>query len=141
MAAAECSNSSRPARDMMMPILTTRLLRVALPVLTLSLTGAANAAPFCPFKLPGEGKMERYLNLTVVQYIDVGDDVVLVSYGGGNFGAGHELRIKVPNRAEGLEWLRKMGEAAKACDASPGGAQGAGLPGRAAPTPARPAAS
>ncbi len=125
-----------------MPILTTRLLRLAVPALMLSFAVPAMAAPFCPYKLPGEGKMERYLNLTVVQYVDVGDDVVLVSYGGGNFGAGHELRIKVPNRAEGLEWLRKMSEAAKACDApTTGAAQGTGLPGRTTPMPAKPASS
>lgn len=125
-----------------MSILTTRLLRLAVPALMLSLAVPVTAAPFCPYKLPGEGKVERYLNLTVVQYVDISDDTVLVSYGGGNFGAGHELRIKVPNRAEGLEWLRKMSDAAKACDApGTGGAQGTGLPGRPLPMPGKPASS
>ncbi|XZG69447.1 hypothetical protein ACTSKR_12400 [Chitinibacteraceae bacterium HSL-7] len=83
-------------------------------------THAAMAAPFCPWLVPGDGKSERYVNLTVVQYIDVGDDAVRIAFGGGNLGSGHELNLPVKSRAEAHALLEKMQQASRQCDgASP----------------------
>ncbi|QLG88630.1 hypothetical protein HQ393_10480 [Chitinibacter bivalviorum] len=77
----------------------------------------ASASPFCPWKLPGpDAKNDRFINLTVVQFINQSDEELQISYGGGNLGSGHDIRIPTKNREEGTKILKSMLETAKQCD-------------------------
>jgi hypothetical protein len=80
----------------------------------------AQAAPFCLWHAPWgkdmQGKPDRWLNLTVVQYIDVTDTDVHIVFGGGNLGSGHDLHIQVKNRDEAQKILKDLNDTAKACD-------------------------
>ncbi len=82
------------------------------------LSAPAWSAPFCPWKIPGETKTERYINLTVVQYIEIGDESVRIAFGGGNLGSGHDVVMPVKNREEGRAVVSALEAAAKRCDAS-----------------------
>ncbi|WP_035059912.1 hypothetical protein [Andreprevotia chitinilytica] len=86
-----------------------------LPVLLL-IPALSQAGPFCPWKLPGDAKSERYLNLTVVQYIELTDSELHLTYGGGNLGSGHDARIPVKSRDEAQKLLQDMRDTAKHCD-------------------------
>ncbi|WP_293932812.1 hypothetical protein [Iodobacter sp.] len=84
-------------------------------LITLLLNQAALAAPFCPWPVPGsDGK--RFINLTVVQTIDISDEEIKVAFGGGNLGSGHEIKTAIKNRAEGQKILQEMSDAARRCD-------------------------
>ncbi|GAB7129422.1 hypothetical protein JCM19000A_39300 [Silvimonas sp. JCM 19000] len=98
-------------------------MRVALLALTLTaatLAAPALAAPFCLWKVPASkdvaARYERYLNLTVVQYVDLTDSDVHIVFGGGNLGSGHDLHITIKNRADGLRILQDLADTARACD-------------------------
>jgi hypothetical protein len=82
------------------------------------LSGGAFATPFCAWKIPQDTKPERWINLTVVQFIDVGDEEVRISFGGGNLGSGHDIRIPTKNREESVKLLKSMQDFAKQCDKS-----------------------
>jgi hypothetical protein len=56
-----------------------------------------------------------WLNLGIVQYVEMRSDEVRVYYGGGNFGSGHELRVRIASRDEGLTFLQRMQAAAARC--------------------------
>ncbi|MBB5191228.1 hypothetical protein HNQ50_001951 [Silvimonas terrae] len=83
-------------------------------------SAAAEAAPFCLWHAPWgkdmQGKPDRWLNLTVVQYVDVTDNDVHIVFGGGNLGSGHDLHIQVKNRDEAQKVLKDLNDTAKACD-------------------------
>lgn len=86
-------------------------------VLLLLLLGTPSwAASFCPWKVPGEARTERYINLTVVQYVEVGDESVRIAFGGGNLGSGHDVVLLVKNRDEGRQLLANLEAAARRCD-------------------------
>ena len=91
-----------------------RHIALALSVILTAATSAA--ATFCPWKAPGEAKPERFVNLTVVQYVDIADEELRVSFGGGNFGSGFEIKIATKSREDGLKILKTMQDAAKQCD-------------------------
>lgn len=74
------------------------------------------AATFCPWKTPGEAKTERFINLTVVQFIDIGDEDVKIAFGGGNLGSGYDVKIATKSREDGFKILKAMQEAARQCD-------------------------
>ncbi|MDR3427213.1 MULTISPECIES: hypothetical protein [Silvimonas] len=78
------------------------------------------AAPFCLWHAPWgkdvQGKPDRWLNLTVVQYVDVTDNDVHVVFGGGNLGSGHDLHIPVKNRDDAQKILKDLTETARTCD-------------------------
>jgi hypothetical protein len=77
----------------------------------------SQASPFCLWKIPaGEPKSERFINLTVVQFIQQSDEELQISYGGGNLGSGHDIRIPTKNREEGTKLLKNMLDSAKLCD-------------------------
>ena len=75
-----------------------------------------SAAPFCAWKIPLETKPERWINLTVVQYIDLGDEEVKISFGGGNLGSGYDAKIPVKSRDEAAKILKSMQDSAKLCE-------------------------
>ena len=86
-------------------------------ILPLSLTAASSfAATFCPWKAPAEVKPERFINLTVVQYVDLSDEEIRISFGGGNLGGGYEVKVATKNREDGMKILKSMQEASKQCD-------------------------
>ncbi|MGE5384295.1 MAG: hypothetical protein ACM3SV_00240 [Betaproteobacteria bacterium] len=72
---------------------------------------------FCLYELPGDGNggRRRWVNLGIVQYVEIGHSEVIIYFGGGNFGSGHEAKIPVANPQEALGLLHKMGERARAC--------------------------
>ncbi|HEY6897131.1 MAG TPA: hypothetical protein VI279_07705 [Rhodocyclaceae bacterium] len=104
-------------------------LRRALPVLSLLLLPAGSHAQsvplgpastaFCLFEAPPDGERRVWLNLGIVQYLELRSDELRVYYGGGNFGGGHELRVRIASRDEGLAFMQKMQAAAARCAAQP----------------------
>lgn len=85
-------------------------------LLLLCCAGPAVAAPFCPWKVPGDAKPERHINLTVVQYVELTDNELHIAYGGGNLGSGHDIRLSLKNRDEGQKLLQDMRDTARRCD-------------------------
>lgn len=91
--------------------------KTILAILLATATAHSLASPFCPWKIPSaETKSERFINLTVVQFIVQNDEELQISYGGGNLGSGHDLRIPTKNRDEASKLLKSMQETAKQCD-------------------------
>ncbi|QBC44169.1 hypothetical protein C1H71_11925 [Iodobacter fluviatilis] len=84
-------------------------------LISLILCQTALASPFCPWPVPGSDS-KRFINLTVVQTIDINDEEIKVAFGGGNLGSGHEIKTAIKNRAEGQKILQEMSEAARRCD-------------------------
>ena len=82
----------------------------------------AIAAPaFCLFELPpeGDGSSQRFVNLNIVQYVELNKDELLIAYGGGNLGDGHRVRIAFIKREEGMEIIRRLKQTADECGAAP----------------------
>jgi hypothetical protein len=71
---------------------------------------------FCLYELPadGEGK-RRWLNLGIVQYIELNRNELRIYYGGGNFGGGYEARIPVPAGSQVQDVLDKIRQTAAGC--------------------------
>ncbi len=85
-------------------------------IVALSLTASHSfAATFCPWKVPSDAKTERFINLTVVQFVDLGDEDVKIAFGGGNLGSGYDIRIQTKNRDDGSKIIKSMQDAAKLC--------------------------
>ena len=83
-----------------------------------SSTGTASgigSTSFCLFELPGGGDRTQWINLGIVQYIEVRADEIRIFYGGGNLGSGHEARIAVKQRQDALALLDRLRETARAC--------------------------
>lgn len=71
---------------------------------------------FCLYELPADDNGKRkWINLGIVQYIDLGRSDLRIYYGGGNFGGGYEEKIPVANAADGLLQLDRMRQMAAAC--------------------------
>ena len=70
---------------------------------------------FCLFPLPTEAGAQRYINLGIVQYVEVRADEVRLAYGGGNLGSGHDARIPIRSREEGEAVLDRLRRTASAC--------------------------
>jgi hypothetical protein len=63
---------------------------------------AAGSASFCLFEVPDSGaRARRLINLGIVQYVELTAEELRIAYGGGNLGAGYEVRIAVKNREQG----------------------------------------
>ena len=69
---------------------------------------------FCLFEVPTDPERRVWLNLGIVQYVDLRADGLRIFYGGGNLGSGHEFHLKA-SREEGLAFLHKMQAAAARC--------------------------
>ena len=90
---------------------------VAIPLAAETRTGAAaGSTAFCLYELPpdGEGK-RRWLNLGIVQYIELARNELKIHYGGGNFGAGHEARIPAVTSEQVQEILGHLRQTAAGC--------------------------
>ncbi|MCF8178830.1 MAG: hypothetical protein K9J74_10015 [Sulfuritalea sp.] len=71
---------------------------------------------FCLYEIPvdDDGK-RRWINIGIVQYVEMTDTELKIFYGGGAFGAGHEARFQIKSSAEALLILEKMRAVAAAC--------------------------
>jgi hypothetical protein len=84
-------------------------------------THAANAdevngnGGFCLFELPEDGGKRRYINLNIVQYVEVGKDEFRIVYGGGALGSGYESKFALKTPEEGKALMEQLGKAAQAC--------------------------
>jgi hypothetical protein len=70
---------------------------------------------FCLFELPEDGGKRRYINLNIVQYVEVGKDEFKIVYGGGSLGSGYESKFALKNPEEGKALMEQLGKAAQAC--------------------------
>lgn len=91
--------------------------------------GAAEPAPapagstaFCLFALPADNGTQRFINLGIVQYVDLRADELRIYFGGGNLGSGHEARIPVKSRDEADAVLARLRTTAARCAQSTTGA-------------------
>lgn len=74
------------------------------------------AVSFCPFALPADdGGRQRWINLAIVQFVETSANELKIVYGGGNLGAGHEVRIALPNADAVLAEFERMRDRAAAC--------------------------
>ena len=76
----------------------------------------AGSSAFCLYELPTDdsGK-RRWINLGIVQMIEVTAGEVKIFYGAGNFGSGHEVKIAIIKPEEANALLEKLRKAATAC--------------------------
>lgn len=70
---------------------------------------------FCLYALPTDGPSTRFINLGIVQYVEVRTDALVITYGGGNLGSGYEARIPVKIRDEALALIDKLRQQAREC--------------------------
>ena len=102
--------------------------RVALPLLCVAafaLMGsrAASAQPvipgstaFCLYEIPvDETGKRRWINLGIVQYVESTRTELKISYGGGGFGSGHDVKIPIASAEDAAAILEKMRRVAAAC--------------------------
>jgi len=90
--------------------------------------GAADKIPesgstaFCLFEVPSEdGVRRRWVNLGIVQYVEVGSGEVRLVFGGGNLGSGHEARIPMASKDEGVAFVDRLRKVAGECRQSRAG--------------------
>ncbi len=77
---------------------------------------AQGSPSFCLYEVSVDDSGKRkWINLGIVQYIDLNRSDLRVYYGGGNFGGGYEVKVAVASAAEGLALLDRMRQAAAAC--------------------------
>lgn len=78
------------------------------------LPGGSNT--FCLYEVPGNSETgARWINLTVMQYVELTDTKLHLDYGGGNYGSGHETDIPVKSKEEGLALLKEIQKTAHKC--------------------------
>ncbi|MDE2583778.1 MAG: hypothetical protein KGN39_00145 [Betaproteobacteria bacterium] len=77
----------------------------------------AGSTAFCLFEVPMDPERRVWLNLGIVQYVDLRADGLRIYYGGGNLGSGHEFYLKA-SREEGIAFLKNMQAAAARCAGS-----------------------
>ena len=79
--------------------------------------GKNASSAFCLFELPAEATAttHRFINLGFVQYIELGREELRVAYGGGSLGGGHEARIPLKTKEEGVELIKRMQRLAREC--------------------------
>lgn len=78
----------------------------------------AGSSAFCLFPLPSDSGVQRWINLGIVQYVDVRPDEVRIYFGGGNLGSGHEARIPAKGREEADALLARLRHAGAVCASS-----------------------
>lgn len=82
-------------------------------------TSHVGSTAFCLFELPADGDRRILLNLGIVQYVELRATELRIYYGGGNFGGGHEVRVPLANKDEGIVFVKRMQVAAASCSATP----------------------
>lgn len=91
--------------------LVLRSLLLAAVLSPVCSNAAEGGGSFCLFELPedGSGRL-RYINLTIVQFVELSKDELKIVYGGGALGSGYEAKVPLKSLDEGkalLEHLRK----------------------------------
>lgn len=77
---------------------------------------ADGSGGFCLFELPDDGSGKRkYINLTIVQIVEVSREEFKIVYGGGALGSGYEARVSLKNAEEGRALLERMRKTAAEC--------------------------
>ena len=83
----------------------------ACPAASWAQVAPVGSTSFCLYELPTEDNgRRRWINLGIVQYLELTRNEIIIAYGGGNLGSGHEARISVasPEAAQALlERLRR----------------------------------
>jgi len=99
------------AQDMPAPALG------ALPLAAETRSGAAaGSTAFCLYELPADGAgKRRWLNLGIVQYVELNRNELKIYYGGGNFGGGYEALIPIPAGTPVQDVLDKIRQTAAGC--------------------------
>lgn len=69
----------------------------------------------CLLEVPGNSATTRYVNLAIVQYVEISKERLRLVFGGGNFGAGYEADFPVKTREEALAQLRRIEQQAQRC--------------------------
>lgn len=75
----------------------------------------AGSSSFCLHELPSKDGVTRFVNLGIVQYVELTRERVRITYGGGNFGSGFDADIPVKSREEGLETIKRIQQTAREC--------------------------
>ena len=71
---------------------------------------------FCLYELSVDDSSKRkWINLGIVQYVDLNRGELKIYYGGGNFGGGYEVKVPVASAAEGVALINQMRQTAAAC--------------------------
>ena len=71
---------------------------------------------FCLYEIPvDEAGKRRWINLGIVQYVEATRTELKISYGGGGFGSGHDVKIAVASMEDAAVILEKMRRVAAAC--------------------------
>ena len=97
-------------------LLVCALLAGASPIRAQVPATSAGSVAFCLYELPADdGGRRRWVNLGIVQFVETSPSEVIIHFGGGHFGAGHEVRIVVANAADGLALLDRMRRTAASC--------------------------
>lgn len=72
---------------------------------------------FCLYPLPEDGGKRRYINLHIVQYVEVDKDELKIVYGGGALGAGYDIKLALKTPDEGKALLDELSRVARNCAA------------------------
>ena len=89
------------------------LLPMLAPVPALAAEGSGG---FCLFELPDDGTGKRKLiNLTIVQYVEIGKDEFKIVYGGGALGSGYEAKVPLATPEDADALLERMRKTAADC--------------------------
>lgn len=89
------------------------MLLLALPMRSMAADGSGG---FCLFELPDDGGgKRRYINLTIVQFVEVAKDELKIVYGGGALGSGYESKISLKSADEAKAVLERMRKTANDC--------------------------
>ncbi len=87
---------------------------LSLPLLAQPVVPGSTA--FCLYEVPvDDSAKRRWINLGIVQYVEITPKEVRLVYGGGAFGAGHDSKIPVASMEEAQTVLEKLRRIAAAC--------------------------
>lgn len=77
---------------------------------------AEGSSGFCLYELPDDGSgKRRYVNLSILQYVELSKDEFKIVYGGGSFGAGYESKVPIKNADEGKALMEQLDKTIRAC--------------------------
>lgn len=96
------------------------VLCATIALLGVRMAGAQIVVPgstaFCLYEIPvDEAGKRRWINLGIVQYVEASSAELKIFYGGGSFGAGHEVKIPISSKEEAAAIMEKLRKVAAAC--------------------------
>lgn len=109
-------------RPLSLPLAMALLAAAPLPTQAQSSDKATTPQPapagsggFCLYELPARDGTTRFINLGIVQYVELNRERLRITYGGGKFGSGYDADIPVRNRDDGLDLIKRMQVTAREC--------------------------